>query len=74
MGTHPQLVPADEVSLVRRNLRNMAVVTVLAIGFFLVPALQGINLVADQSAGVTQSTRSADQMAAAEVLRLLELR
>jgi hypothetical protein len=57
---------------VRRGVRKLLVVALLAVGFFLAPTLQGINLVADQSAGATVSSRTADDVAAAEVLRMLE--
>lgn len=55
----------------RRLLGRLLTVTGLAVAFFLAPTLQGINLVADQSAGATESTRTADEVAAAEVLDLL---
>ena len=72
VGSHPETASDEGEGRLRRGLVKLLVVGVLALVFFLVPTLQGINLVADQSGGETSSTRGADDVASLEVLRLLE--
>jgi hypothetical protein len=50
---------------------QLLVVAVLAVAFFIAPALQGINLEADQSSGANAVTRAADAAAAQEASRLV---
>lgn len=72
-GEAHALRPAQVTRLLGVAGRAM-VVALLAIGFFLAPALQGINLEADQSAGANAATRAADAAAAKEAHNLLALR
>jgi hypothetical protein len=51
--------------------RQLLTIALLALAFFLAPALQGINLVADQSSLAPQSTRAADKAASDEAQRLV---
>ena len=53
---------------------QILIVGLLGLAFFLAPALQGINLEADQSAGADAATRAADAAASAEVIRLTDAR
>lgn len=71
LGSDLQPAGAGRERPMRRVLGKLVVVGLLALAFFLVPTLQGISLIADQSAGETQSTRAADNVATAEVLRLV---
>lgn len=56
------------------QIRDVFVVVGLAFVFFFAPALQSIKLIADQSAGATASSRTADQAATAEVQQLISRR
>lgn len=51
---------------------QVLVVALLGIAFFLAPALQGINLEADQSSGANATSRAADAAASAEAVRLID--
>lgn len=53
---------------------QILIVGLLGVAFFLAPALQGISLEADQSAGANAATRAADAAASAEVIRLTDVR
>ncbi len=55
----------------RGRSRQVLIVALLALAFFLAPALQGINLVADQSLPASQSSRAADKAASDEAQRLI---
>jgi hypothetical protein len=72
MGSHLQPAGAGPERSMRRGLGRLLTIGALALAFFLVPTLQGISLVADQSEGETQSSRSADDVATSEVLRLVK--
>jgi hypothetical protein len=61
----------DRKGLRRMGLsRQLLTIALLGLAFFLAPALQGINLVADQSSGATESTRAADRTASEEAVQL----
>jgi hypothetical protein len=53
---------------------QILVVALLGVAFFLAPALQGINLEADQSPGASAASRSADAAAAQEARALVSRR
>jgi hypothetical protein len=53
---------------------QIMVVALLALAFFLAPALQGINLEADQSAGANAATRAADAAAVQQAQHLVSQR
>lgn len=72
IGSHPHSPRTGGLRRVRRGLGQLVMVGALALAFLLVPTLQGINLIADQSADETRSTLAADDVATEEVLRLVE--
>lgn len=72
-GEPRDLRPA-QASRVWAAAGQMLIVGLLGLAFFLAPALQGINLEADQSAGANAATRAADAAASAEVIRLADAR
>lgn len=66
--------PARQGSRLRRTVEQLVVLGALTIGFLIAPTLQGITLVADQSAGASSSIRAADAAASSEVVRLTAAR
>lgn len=70
MAGEPHGLRPAQVGRVLATVGRVLAVALLAVGFFLAPALQGINLEADQSVGTNAATRAADATASAEVVRL----
>ena len=70
MDAHPQVRPARGAARLVGIVVRCLAVSALGLAFFLAPALQGINLEADQSVGGNSATRAADRAAAQEALRL----
>ena len=71
MGAHPQAKLPRGGNRLAAVSGRACVVILLGLGFFLAPALQGINLEADQSASGSPASRTADEAAAREALRLV---
>lgn len=65
------IVPSPESARPPRPFQAILVTAGLALAFFLAPALQGINLVADQSPVATEASRAADRAASSEVATLV---
>lgn len=72
-GEQHGLRPA-QVNRLLGAVGRILVVAALSVAFFLAPALQGINLEADQSAVANAATRAADAAASSEVVRLSDAR
>lgn len=70
MGAHPQAAHPGVVNRLAALCARVASVVLLGLGFFLAPALQGINLEANQANGANAAMRAADAAAAAEVAGL----
>jgi uncharacterized membrane protein len=66
--------PARQGSRIRRTVEQLVVLGALTLGFLIAPTLQGLTLVADQSAGASAAIRTADAAASAEVVRLTTTR
>jgi hypothetical protein len=72
MGAHPQAAHPGVVNRLAALSARVSAVVLLGLAFFLAPALQGINLEANQANGANAVTRAADSAASAEVLRLTQ--
>ena len=70
MGAHPQAAHPVGVNRLAALAARVSAVVLLGLAFFLAPALQGINLEANQANGTNAAMRAADAAASAEVVRL----